>query len=439
MLLAKIRGTNEHLRELDRSTVHPRHEGVRQIGNDLFEVSLVLREADVNVLGLEGYDVIVQGDVKELLSQRLARSGNRVTSINSAEDFFTSIQTNDSYLDTGYIEKWTANLAGLFPEYCTIIELPNKTWQSRVTSAVRLRAGTAGDRVSILFTSGVHAGELGGPDSSIYFLYRLISAYRTRAPIILGQKTFNEEHVQDIMEHLDIFLIPCVNPDGRAYVETSRNWWRKNYNPNTGANCIGVDINRNFDFLWSSGIGSSPDPGDDTYRGSAALSEPETRNVQWLLDFAKPDFFMDIHGPSGALLYAWGDAENQSANPAMNFLNPNWDGKRSDPYQEYLATADVMLLQQLGAKVIDATNAAGEGGYRLQQSYEGLYPTTATSDDYAYSRHLTDVAKHKTYAYTFEYGRGDFFPPYVEMLQIINEVNAGMLELCDAAVLPGSY
>src|SRR5262249_40444608 len=157
--------------------------------------------------------------------------------------------------------------------------------------------------------------------SCTYFLYRLIQAYMKQAPITLGYKTYAANRVRAMLEGLDIFVFPCVNPDGRAYVQTSHGWWRKNRNSNVGMNSIGVDINRNFDFLWSSGIGSSFVPVDDTYKGPAAFSEPETRNVQWLLDRSKADLFLDIHGPSGVLLYLWGDAADQSFDASMSFLN----------------------------------------------------------------------------------------------------------------------
>src|SRR5258706_2640956 len=119
------------------------------------------------------------------------------------------------------------------------------------------------------------------------------------------------------MDNLDIFVLPCVNPDDRAYVQTNQEWWRKNRNPQAGMRATGVDINRNFDFLWSSGIGSSFIPEDDTYKGAKAFSEPETRNVQWLLNGSGADFFFDIHGPSGRLLYAWGDAPDQSQHESL--------------------------------------------------------------------------------------------------------------------------
>jgi carboxypeptidase T len=239
------------------------------------------------------------------------------------------------------------------------------------------------------------------------------------------------------MNALDLYVLPCVTPDGRAFVFQSLEWWRKNRNPYVGMASVGVDINRNYDFLWSSGVGSSLIPQDDTYRGPAPFSEPVTRNVDWLLNQAGVDYFMDIHGPSGVFVYNWGDADNQSSDPSMNFRNPAWDGRRVRPYGEYITSADSSFLQQLGARVIGAVNSVAGGMYQTQQSFDDLYPTTATSDDYAFSRHLVNATAGKTYGVTFEYGGGEFFPPYPQMLVTIDETNAAMLEFASAAV-PGA-
>jgi len=276
--------------------------------------------------------------------------------------------------------------------------------------------------------------ELGGPDICVYFLYHLLNAYMTQSAITLGKTIFPVEHVQDIVEQLDVVVLPCVNPDGRVYVERSQNWWRKNRNQGAGDGAIGVDINRNFDFLWGSGIGSTDDPSADTYRGTAAFSEPETRNVKWLLETMGANVYVDLHGPSQALVYPWGYAPDQSVNPEMSFLNPAWDGKRTPPYQAYINAGDAVIYEALGQKMVDATNQVRGSSYAAGQSYEALYPTTATSDDYAYSRNLVDSSKQKTYAYTFEYGGGTWFPEYSEMQQVAAEVNAGMIALCDALV-----
>jgi len=71
--------------------------------------------------------------------------------------------------------------------------------------------------------------------------------------------------------------------------------------------------------------------------------------------------------------------------------------------------------------------------YRVQQSV-GLYPTAASTDDYAYSRHIVDPGKGKIIAFTMEWGRSraltPFHPPYAEMRKVMREVSAGLLECC---------
>ncbi|HTD36736.1 MAG TPA: hypothetical protein VK669_04415 [Candidatus Limnocylindrales bacterium] len=63
----------------------------------------------------------------------------------------------------------------------------------------------------------------------------------------------------------------------------------------------------------------------------------------------------------------------------------------------------------------------------------GLYPTSATSDDYSYSRTFVDATKTKVRAYTLETGT-EFQPPYAEALNIINEVKAGLVKFCTACL-----
>jgi len=68
---------------------------------------------------------------------------------------------------------------------------------------------------------------------------------------------------------------------------------------------VGVDANRNFDFLWSSGIGTSADPEQLIHKGPAAFSEPESRNVRWLLDTHEHiGYLVDVHSYGELILYS---------------------------------------------------------------------------------------------------------------------------------------
>ena len=61
---------------------------------------------------------------------------------------------------------------------------------------------------------------------------------------------------------------------------------------------IGVDINRNYDFMWDfkkffhraawTDSLASDNPAIETFHGPEPFSEPETRNVRWLMDRFNP-------------------------------------------------------------------------------------------------------------------------------------------------------
>ena len=110
----------------------------------------------------------------------------------------------------------------------------------------------------------------------------------------------------------------------------------------------GVDCNRNFDFLWNSGIMTSPNPCgcSQIYKGTSSFSEPETRQIQQLLDnnALGIDSVVDVHSYREAVLHPWQIDENQTTNTTMNFRNPAYDGQRGtigDTYKEYIPQNDL--------------------------------------------------------------------------------------------------
>lgn len=60
--------------------------------------------------------------------------------------------------------------------------------------------------------------------------------------------------------------------------------WVKNRRVNHGSDCLGVNIERNFDFSWGIDINSSDDPCSDIFRGPSADSEEETKAIQFAVD-----------------------------------------------------------------------------------------------------------------------------------------------------------
>ena len=89
---------------------------------------------------------------------------------------------------------------------------------------------------------------------------------------------------------------------------------------------------------------------------------------------------------------------------------------------------DQATLVELAHGMNAALNEVRGKRYTVDQAV-GLYPTSATSDDYAFSRHLVDAARRKVYGFTIEFGQ-QFVPPYREMRRIMADVAAGLTELC---------
>ncbi|WP_416669828.1 M14 family metallopeptidase [Egbenema bharatensis] len=362
------------------------------------------------------------------------------------------------YLSVKGISDALQYLRSTYPAICYSTAALNASIEGRAINAIRIAGGQRSDRRGILLIAGVHARELINPDLLIRFALRLCYAYTHNKDLIFklpegSGKTYSASLVKALVENLDLFILPLVNPDGRAWVQDPAGdfMWRKNRRVNPGSSCKGVDINRNFDFLWSSGIGTSSNPCSDIYKGSAPFSEPETQNVRRLLDtYPNIGYFVDIHSASELILYPWGDDDNQTTDPNMNFRNPAYNGKRGNPgvdppnkqYREYIPKADLDWFIATGNRMRDAIATVRGRTYTVQQSV-GLYPTTATTDDYAYSRHFVDATKRKVRGVTLEtermtsslseWGYG-FQPPYAEALKVMEEVSAALMEYCIASL-----
>jgi Zinc carboxypeptidase len=60
----------------------------------------------------------------------------------------------------------------------------------------------------------------------------------------------------DVLNDVDWVIVPLLNPDGLAYLETVHMYWAKTRAVIPGSTCRGVNLNRNFDSDWMGG-GSS--------------------------------------------------------------------------------------------------------------------------------------------------------------------------------------
>jgi carboxypeptidase T len=129
-------------------------------------------------------------------------------------------------------------------------------------------------------------------------------------PLMLIQWLMNNKSNGDVramLEARDIWIVPMVNPDGVEYdISTgSYKMWRKNRRKNPD-NTMGVDLNRNYGFMWGTG-GSSTSGSSDVFMGPEAFSEPETKTVRdFVANHLNAKVLLSFHTFSELILYPWG-------------------------------------------------------------------------------------------------------------------------------------
>jgi hypothetical protein len=174
-----------------------------------------------------------------------------------------------------------------------------------------------------------------------------------------------------------------MNPDGREYVANVGDW-RKNREPN-GDGSIGVDLNRNWGYMWGyDDIGSDPNPSGETYRGDAPFSELETQAIRDFMETYQFSTALSYHSYGRLLLYPWG--------------------------YTYSPCPDRAIFAALGDSL------AAFNGYTNQQGAV-LYPTNGDSDDWMYGE---QTSKDKVFSFTPEVGT-EFYPDESEILTLCEE------------------
>jgi hypothetical protein len=423
------------------------------------------------------------------------------------------------------IEDRTAALAAEFPDVCAVDVLPEPSVEGgplgrgRVVRFLRIGTGVGEGRSRVLLIGGVHSREWAPPDALLTFLEKLLRAFAARGgmgyaavadprvpPTEYHAFSFPLDDVRQLVENLELYVVPLVNPDGRAHTmpPASVVGWRKNRRPPPpGVTCpplparisaadrkflsndpTGVDLNRNFDVAWDIhryysraaladvDVGESPCVITQTFHGSWAASEPETRNVQHLITSKRIQFFMDIHSFGRKFLFPWGIEQNQSADPSQTLRNPAHDRSPATPagargrdglgsaYKEWVPPGIEAEHQRIGALLVDAIrDSTGHGAARppltaaeaeaLRRSRYGAVQSislsgllTGASKDFAFSQQIgvsagNAVAGDPVVAFTFECGHDDdggFWPAArVQYPKIEREVGAALMAFLKVA------
>jgi hypothetical protein len=215
-------------------------------------------------------------------------------------------------IDSGYytvaeIEAEIDALVIAFPALAQKVDLAAlpggvTTHQGRSIFALKVsdNVATAEDEPAIVLAAQHHARELNSPHMVIGAMQRILAGYATDAAL------------QALVDGNELWFVPMVNPDGVDHVWNTNNLWRKNRRNN--GTSFGVDLNRNYPFLWGQ-CGSSATASSDTYRGPQAGSEPETVVMRNLVALVRPEIYLDFHSYGQDVLRLWAPCAN--VNPTM--------------------------------------------------------------------------------------------------------------------------
>lgn len=148
------------------------------------------------------------------------------------------------------------------------------------------------DKPKVLMTALTHAREPMSIISQVYFYWWLLEQYDSN------------DQVAWLLDNTELYLVPCVNPDGYAYNTTVNpgrmGFWRKNRRPNLDGT-FGVDVNRNYVIDWG-GVGASNFPDSEIYHGVAPLSEPEAAAVNFLHTTIPFESILNVHSFSNLVI-----------------------------------------------------------------------------------------------------------------------------------------
>ncbi len=179
-----------------------------------------------------------------------------------------------------------------------------QTTQGKPIGAVRVTKNPQGQSLGVrpttVYVGAQHAREWITPEMVRRLLQYFVASYGS------------DPKISDLVDTTELWFVPVANPDGYDFTfQDGWRLWRKNLRDNDGNGVIntadGVDLNRNFPTRWGyDNEGSSPDPGNDTYRGPSPASEPETQALDRLFADLTPQFLVNYHSAAELLLHGIG-------------------------------------------------------------------------------------------------------------------------------------
>ncbi|MCE0488159.1 M14 family metallopeptidase [Ornithinimicrobium sediminis] len=256
--------------------------------------------------------------------------------------------------------------------------------------ALRIGKVRDGSKMGVLAYAQEHAREWVPPLVTIETAERLLRNYQS------------DGATKQLVNNLDIWIAPSINPDGGHYSFYDYAFQRKNmtnycadtiYSDVNARNAWGVDNNRNYDeySLFDGFSGASTTCFSGVFAGPNELSEPESANVDWIAS-TNPNikFAMNLHSSGNYFMWS----------PGAYALPGRVTAPRPSLEEEgfFWGSSSRILTEIKRHRGLSVTPA------RTGPIVDVLYSAAGNSGDMLWY-------KHGIYAWNFEVGRS-FQPPF---------------------------
>jgi hypothetical protein len=282
--------------------------------------------------------------------------------------------------------------------------IPQSTWQGRKVWAIKVSDGVDSEpeyysdptEPDVMIVGTHHGNEWPGFEISMYYLFFLVTNYGLPPTDNDGDGLINEDPVDAVdndgdglvdedenegritwlVDNREIWIIPMFNPDGVA-VDTRTNG-RETVPFGPGGSTVptnGVDVNRNYPFMWN----REPDPTTGPTMDTSDPSQSVYRGPDDNFDNDGDAFYSNEYLPTGK--WKW-TIRNVDEDPVDNIDNDN-DGKidedRDGGFSEPETVSMRNLIQSLDGNKDDQSDIITSISYH---TYGGmvLYPWGYTND-----------------------------------------------------------
>ena len=320
-------------------------------------------------------------------------------------------ETTD-YRRLAAVENDMRRLAEEHPDTARIFELPFMTFEGRRVLCLEIaRDVNAVDGRPTFHVDGVHhAREWPAVEMSIMWAYDLL------------KNDGKDPRITAIVDNVRTTVVPVVNPDGFNHSrETAAGqgqegvvlggrgqYWRKNRRsltdefagdglgvaegasgarypaPIRGFDAYGVDPNRNYAYSWGRPGSSSSDIHSQSHRGDAPYSEPESRNIAWLMTTRHITGALTHHTYANEIIWPWanemGDAPDADLYADLGGAMATFNGYRARKYN----TSEGTTPDAFYGAVSSICFLFEHGGTEFHPPYSSYVPATYQSNREAF-------------------------------------------------------